>query len=212
MSWAGLILFHVAALMSPGPDFALILKISLREQFRPILYSAVGIGLGLCFHLAFLFFGLALFEGVFENLVFYLKIFASIYFFYLGIGGFWEIIRKSRSNRGFTIVNSDRLANEESEVSPFRAFRQGFSVNVVNPKALIYFVAFLGPQVIGLLSIGEQVLLAILIVLTSIIYFVVLGSVILRLKARVLHPRFWFGVEIFVATLFIVFSLVILLD
>ena len=49
---------HLLAVASPGPDFALVLKQSLKYGRKPAIWTALGIGTGILFHVSYSLFGL----------------------------------------------------------------------------------------------------------------------------------------------------------
>ena len=56
-----IIVAHALAVASPGPDFAIVLRQSLRHGRRTALWTSVGIGCGLSVHISYCLLGLGLF-------------------------------------------------------------------------------------------------------------------------------------------------------
>ena len=123
-------LLHSLALISPGPDYALITKTALMSSRRHALWVAFGIAIGIWFHVLYCLFGIAVLiaqSPMAYNSVRYL---GAAYLIYLGIHSF-----RAR-------VESAPLEGEK-KMSPndLIAFRQGILCNILNPKATLFFLS-----------------------------------------------------------------------
>ena len=58
--FATVIIIHLLGVMSPGPDFLLVLKQSFSEGRKSALYTSIGIGLGILVHVILCVFGLGI--------------------------------------------------------------------------------------------------------------------------------------------------------
>ena len=122
--------------MAPGPDFMNVVGQSLRGSFRNGLMSAVGVGAGLCVHVTAAILGLSAIL-LSSALVYEVVRWAGAgYLIFLGIRSLF-----ARSGDESTNVSDHTPSNRPIN----RAFRKGFLVNVLNPKAAITFIAFM-PQ------------------------------------------------------------------
>jgi len=122
--------------MAPGPDFMNVVGQSLRGSFRNGLLSAVGVGAGSCVHVIAAILGLS--AILLSSALTYeaVRWAGAAYLILLGIRSLF-----SRSSGESTNVSDHALSNRPIN----RAFRKGFLVNVLNPKAAITFMAFM-PQ------------------------------------------------------------------
>lgn len=122
--------------MTPGPDFMNVVGQSMRGNLRTGVMSAVGVGAGLCVHMTAAILGLSailLSSALAYEIVRWL---GATYLIYLG----------ARSLLGRSRIDATALSAPISEARHSdKAFRRGFLVNVLNPKAAITFVAFM-PQ------------------------------------------------------------------
>ena len=120
-----ILLFLISSLaltLMPGPDILFVVNQSLDKKRNGII-TAFGLCTGLIFHTMFLVFGLsALIES---NKVFitFLKYFGAIYLFYLA---FLEI----KSENKISLSLNRKL------------FLRGLYMNLINPKVLIFFIAY----------------------------------------------------------------------
>jgi RhtB (resistance to homoserine/threonine) family protein len=122
--------------MAPGPDFMNVVGQSLRGSLRTGVMSAVGVGAGLCVHVSAAILGLSaiLLSSAFAYEA--VRWVGAAYLIYLGVRAL--LSRSSSEPVEISVRISDKRRTD-------RAFRRGFLVNVLNPKAAITFMAFM-PQ------------------------------------------------------------------
>ncbi|WP_030252351.1 LysE family translocator [Streptomyces violens] len=138
----------VAALLtvSPGPDFAIVLRTALGSGRRAALCSALGIAAG-CF-----VWGLAGAAGLTAMLsasqVAYdaLRIAGAAYLMWLGFQALRSARRTARTGPAES-TPADGAATSEEPQTPWRAFRTGLLTNVLNPKVGVVYMSLL-PQFI----------------------------------------------------------------
>lgn len=185
----------VAALLtvSPGPDFAVVLRTALGSGRRAALCSALGIAAG-CF-----VWGLAGAAGLTAMLsasrVAYdgLRIAGAAYLMWLGFQALRSAHRSAR--RGTTeaaaspeSAPADGPAAPEAPQTPWRAFRTGVLTNVLNPKVGVVYMSLL-PQFIphGAPVVATTLML---VAVHAVLGVVWLGSVTLAVhRARALFRR-----------------------
>jgi RhtB (resistance to homoserine/threonine) family protein len=120
---------HVFAMLSPGPDIAIILRQSITQGRRKAILTALGISSGISVHLTYILLGFGLIVS--KSIVVYtiLKYLAAIYLIYLGI----KILKSST----YKLEDKDKKEN----MSDFKAYRIGLFTNLLNPKVTLYFLA-----------------------------------------------------------------------
>ncbi|MFI9030765.1 LysE family translocator [Streptomyces sp. NPDC053560] len=140
----------VAALLtvSPGPDFAIVLRTALGSGRRAALCSALGIAAG-CF-----VWGLAGAAGLTAMLsasrVAYdaLRIAGAAYLMWLGLQALRSARRAARTPAGEGAEGPvEDGAAATAPQTPWRAFRTGLLTNVLNPKVGVVYMSLL-PQFI----------------------------------------------------------------
>lgn len=124
---------HLLAVMSPGPDFVMMLRNSLIYSRKTALFSAVGLGLGILVHVTYSLFGIALIISQSLLLFNIIKYIGAAYLIYIGV----QSLRSKKMRQDPAIVVKDK----EKDISPFHAVRIGFLTNVLNPKATLFFLA-----------------------------------------------------------------------
>ncbi|WP_373072523.1 LysE family translocator [Zeaxanthinibacter enoshimensis] len=123
--------FATAALaIAPGPDNIYVLTQSIAHGRKFGLATTAGLISGCLVHTTLLAFGVSLVIRQNEQLYFIIKLFGALYLFYLA----WMVFRAGSDIR----LDSGTVPRK----SLFRLFRQGFVMNVLNPKVTIFFLAF----------------------------------------------------------------------
>lgn len=139
--FGSVLLIHLMAVMSPGPDFIMALRNSLTYSRRTGIYTAVGFGLGIGVHVVYCVFGLALLISTSEIAFNIIKFLGVAYLAYIGV---MSIVSKSSTIDVGT-------ANHLADISALKAIRIGFLTNVLNPKATLFFLSLftfvIGPNV-----------------------------------------------------------------
>ncbi|MFC3033168.1 LysE family translocator [Pseudoalteromonas fenneropenaei] len=125
-------LAHFFAVASPGPDFAVVLKQSVQHGRSNALWTSAGIALGILVHVAYCLMGVAILLSQSESLFNALKYVAGAYLLYIGI----QALRAKPAS-------GDAAQGKVQELpeSAFKALRRGFLVNVLNPKATLFFLS-----------------------------------------------------------------------
>ena len=121
-----ILLFLISSLaltLMPGPDILFVLNQSLENKKSGFLIS-IGLCSGLVVHTLILVFGLSAFIETNEYVISYLKYFGTLYLFYLA---FDEINTKFK---------------QASKPNNTNLFLRGLYMNLVNPKVLLFFIAY----------------------------------------------------------------------
>lgn len=140
---------HLLAVMSPGPDFAMVLRNSLVYSRRVGLLAAVGLGLGIALHVTYSLLGIGLIISQSVMLFNAIKLLGAGYLIYIGVKSLFA--KKSKSND-----DAQELASKK-ELSDFAAIRLGFLTNALNPKATLFFLALftqvINPETAGIVKV-----------------------------------------------------------
>lgn len=125
----GLLMF--LASMSPGPCLALILRVSLRSDFRLSLCVASAIACSLFIQTLICALGLAWSIGTFPCLIPLIEIAGGLYMAFLGI----YMLRP--------VTQQTSITHAPTSHSYVIAFIMGFFVNSLNPQAILFLVSLL---------------------------------------------------------------------
>lgn len=127
---------HLLAVASPGPDFAIILKQSIRYDRRTAVITSIGIATGILLHVTYSLVGIGLLIANDERLFTLLKYLAAAYFCYIA----WHGLRAKKPKESEDDNQSDtkQLTNVPTAR---KAFFTGFLINGLNVKATLFFVS-----------------------------------------------------------------------
>ena len=126
---------HLFAVISPGPDFFLIIRQSFLYGRRKTILTSLGIASGILVHTSYCTLGLSfiLTHTLIYNIF---KMLCAIYLFYLGFKSFFSVHDKNLFNNKNSIEN-----NIHDVITYFSAYKQGFITNVFNVKASLFFIS-----------------------------------------------------------------------
>lgn len=124
----------------PGADTMFIIGKSLSKGRKGGIYSALGMSSSLMVHTLLATFGISILIS--QSLVGFkiLKIAGALYLIYLGVKMFFD----KGPEMGAAVESNEDNANGKQM---FRLFSQGLLINLLNPKVVLFFLAFL-PQFI----------------------------------------------------------------
>lgn len=129
-------LAHLLAVMSPGPDTAIIFHQSFTKGRRASIFTALGIGFGIFVHCFFAISGISLLIYSSDEAKLFIKIFGGLYLLYIGLS--------------FFIFKSSSDSNEPKSLLQ-NPFLIGLITNLLNVKAFLFTVSLfslinLGPN------------------------------------------------------------------
>lgn len=127
---ASFIIATTVLALSPGPDNLFVLIQSARYGKKSGMAVVVGLMSGCLIHTSVIAFGLSSFIESNENLYLILKIFGCSYMLFLTFK-----VHKSKLD-----LNASKKMMPKSGL--IKLFKQGFVMNVLNPKVSIFFLAF----------------------------------------------------------------------
>ena len=122
----------ILAVISPGPDFAMVTRNSYLFGRRTGLLCALGIALGVQVHVAYTMFGVSLLMHHAHALLSIVKLAGAAYLIWIGI----QTLRNRKAIR----VDAD-AADDAPAVSGMAALRMGFLTNALNPKTTLFVVS-----------------------------------------------------------------------
>ena len=127
--------------IAPGPDILYLLTKSLASGAKCGIMLAAGLSSGIVFHTFLVMAGVAAIIQSSPLAMTALKIFGAAYLLFLATKSF------QAAKRGGQIS----MAKSDGEISTNSIYRRGVLMNVLNPKVLLFFLAFL-PQFVNLSS------------------------------------------------------------
>lgn len=125
---------HLLAVMSPGPDFAMVVRNSLIYSRRIAIYTSLGIALGISVHVAYSLVGIGFIISKSILLFSIIKYIGAAYLLYIG----YKSLRAKPANE----TSEQSFVEATKNISTRSAIWTGFLTNVLNPKATLFFLAF----------------------------------------------------------------------
>lgn len=126
---------HLLAVASPGPDFAIVVKQSLRHGRRLAVWTSVGIATGILLHVTYSLLGIGLLIKGSPVAFTLLKFAGAGYLAWLGVQAMQA---RAPENPGSPALGSGIAAAAQSRRG---AWTTGFLTNALNPKATLFFLA-----------------------------------------------------------------------
>ena len=183
-----LLTVHILALMSPGPDFALVVQNAGRYGRQTGITIALGLSLGILLHSILSLTGASLLIHQHPALFALLQAAGGSYLLWLGAGALKSTLKslwsKSEPNTKPSPDNPARLIASRKQ-----ALAKGFTTNILNPKALVFFLSLLSALVPAGMPLTGKITAIGLLWLTSFIWFALLAWLLTgqRLQQKLKH-------------------------
>ncbi|MDD5050703.1 MAG: LysE family transporter [Candidatus Pacebacteria bacterium] len=126
------VIVHLLAVMSPGPDFVMVTRNSLVYSRKVGVYTSLGLGFGIAVHVTYCLLGIGLLISQSILLFNVIKYLGAGYLIYIG---YKSLRAKPQAEK------AEEILKAEKEISPLSAIRIGFLTNVLNPKATLFMLA-----------------------------------------------------------------------
>lgn len=147
---------HAVALVSPGPDFAVVTRLSIVSGRRAGLMAAAGVASAIGVYVLACALGMSLVLSALPGLSRVLAVVGAAYLAWLGI----QCLR-----------SSGQMPAAEADGRAARAWVTGFLTNLLNPKAMLYFGSILSQALGPGLGAADVAVLWLLLVAESLLWF-----------------------------------------
>ncbi|MCE2716130.1 MAG: LysE family translocator [Pseudomonadota bacterium] len=161
-----LLVLQVLGLISPGPDFAIVVRNSLIYSRKTAIFTAIGLALGVLVHLGYILLGLGV---VITKTVWVFTAFKYIgasYLMYIGIKG----IRAKKQQK-----SQEKNEKQQRDISPIKALSTGFLTNVTNPKAMLFFLSLISAFITQKEPTAIVITYALIIFSTTLVWFLIVA-------------------------------------
>ena len=181
-----LAIIHIVALASPGPDFALVVRLATQESRAAAVASALGIAVAILGHTLLSLTGVSLIIQSSAILFSIVQLAGASYLAWMGIGAI----------KAAVVHWQDPVTLEQTThhtgVSARQGFLQGLYTNILNPKALVFFITLFSTLITPQVTIMTKTLAATLLFSLSFLWFsfiaVVLSKPNIQLKMKKASP------------------------
>lgn len=172
-------IIHLVAMISPGPDFLLVVKNSMKYSLRIGSYTAVGIALGLVIHMTYCILGLGL--VISQSIVLFniIKYLGAAYLICIGIASF---LSKDEPLQIDT-------KKDVQMIPPLRAVKMGFLVNALNPKATLAFVSLFSAFITPETPLRISLAFAVFVIVSALMWFSFVASIFTFQKVRYIFDK-----------------------
>lgn len=166
---------HLLAVMSPGPDFAMVIRNSLIYSRRTGVLAAVGLGLGILLHVTYSLLGIGLVISQSVLLFNAIKLIGAGYLIFIGLK---SLFAKKETKAEISRELHDEFKDKKlkKDLSTIQAIRMGFLTNALNPKATLFFVALFTQIINHNTALGIKVLYGAEMSVATFVWFAVVAS------------------------------------
>jgi threonine/homoserine/homoserine lactone efflux protein len=175
-SLSTLALVHLLAVIVPGPDFALITRASILGGSKSGLLASLGLALGVLVHVSYVLAGYGALLARYPSVMQTVRALSAAYLAYLA----WQALSSALSP-----AETVPPCQGRDSAASVQALRSGLLTNLLNPKAVLYFLAVV-PHALAGSSDGPYRVAATLFTVT-LAWF---SFVALALSSPVLRGRF----------------------
>ena len=203
MEWSVYLSFCVASFLMalmPGPDNIYVMTESIASGKRNGILIALGLNSGVLFHT------LAAATGI--SLILQQSVLAFKMVQYAGVGYLLYLAYRSYKEEG-----SPESQTESREKGAWKLYRTGITMNLLNPKVSLFFIAFL-PQFVskeGLNPMVQMIIMGLSFMLIGFITFSAFAVVADQLRKPLQQPVFWKYVKWIKVFILLVLSFFLLL-
>lgn len=203
-----LAVIHAVALISPGPDFAIMVKIATQQSRSTAVAAAVGISIAILAHTILSLTGVSLLIKSSHTLYLLVQIVGASYLAWMGFGalraGLAILAKRKMSARVHVGTNDAVISASDAEgvasvagglggvMSRRQGFLTGFYTNLLNPKALVFFLTLFSALITPSVTTSTKIASAILLLSLSLAWFgflaVMLSKAQVQLKLQRLTP------------------------
>lgn len=176
-----IVVVHLLAVASPGPDFAMVLRQSIVVGRTPALWTSIGIGAGIMVHVAYCLLGLGLIISQSIMLFNLIKLVGACYLLHVG----WKSLRAKPAE-----LNTEEETKSIPIPGAAQALRLGFLTNALNPKATLFFLSLfsvvINPDTPAAIQLGYGIYMSV----ATAVWFCSLSLVLTQRKVRNFFTRF----------------------
>ncbi|MCK8047339.1 LysE family transporter [Shewanella sp. 1CM18E] len=177
---------HLIALASPGPDFALVVRLATQESRAAAVASAMGIAVAILGHTLLSLTGVNLLIKSSEVLFTLVQLTGASYLAWMGLGAVKAAWQHWQDK--FTL----ELCTKGKGLTVYQGFMQGLYTNILNPKALVFFITLFSTLITPQISLATKSAAATLLFGLSFIWFsfiaIVLSKPNIQLKMKQASP------------------------
>ncbi|MCM2681198.1 LysE family translocator [Echinimonas agarilytica] len=159
---------HFLAVVSPGPDTAIVINNSVKFGRSAGILTAAGVGCGIIIHVLYSALGIGYIVQQSVLLQQVMMTIAAIYLGYLGVMGL----------KSWASAYDADFDSPQGQISKRKPFLNGFITNGLNPKATLFFIALFTAVVSEQTPLLDRLGYGVYLVFATFAWFAFLASVI----------------------------------
>lgn len=176
-----LMIIHLLGLMTPGPDFFYVVRLSASRSRAESVAGIIGITLGVAFWAACAIFGLAILFSTMPILQGIIMFLGGSYLAYLGI-----LMLRVKENTKFDSQGENKIA----QGSVKKEMLKGLLVNLSNAKAILYFASVMSLVLVNLTSLWQIVIAFAIIIVETFFYFYLVSLLFSRPAVKQFYAQY----------------------
>jgi len=177
---------HFLALISPGPDFVILVKSAVKNETKKAIGVALGISIANALYIALCLIGVGSLLASSLFVMIGLKIAGGLFLIYLAIQALC-------ANKSDYVNLSDQVnASENNETTFFKEFIVGFMSGILNPKNVLFYLSLFTVVLTNDVSLTFKIMLGIwmtslVFIWDSAIVFLLSGDKVRRKFAKLAY-------------------------
>jgi threonine efflux protein len=201
-----LAIIHSVALASPGPDFALVVKMASQESRKTAIASAAGISVAILVHTILSLTGISLVIKNAAGLFLIVQLAGASYLAWMGINAVKSALQHWQDKPSELATLTQQL-----KMTTYQGFLQGLYTNLLNPKAMVFFITLFSTMITPDVGFVTKVFAAIILLVLSLLWFVFIALVLSKPKIQRRVQKAAPMINLFTGVLFISVSSVIVI-
>lgn len=191
---------HLMGVASPGPDFAIVVKNSVNSGRKSAIYTSLGISTGILIHVSYCIAGVGILINSSETLFNILKTAGALYLGYIGVKSIISVKKSKESD----------FEQENRVKSRREAYKTGLLVNLLNPKATLFFLAVFTTILSKNSVIEYKIIFGIYMAAATMCWFSMVSFLFGIKRVRELFIRYSDSFEKLMGVIFICFGVLML--
>lgn len=175
----------------------MVLRNSLVYSRRIGIYAAIGLGFGICVHVAYSLAGTAVIISQSVILFNVIKLLGASYLIFIGI--------KSILAKKSTLKVDDK--QQKQDLTPLQAIRTGFITNAINPKATLFFLSLFTLVIQPETPLAIKLIMGAEMAIVTTVWFSIIAIIISQPAVRKRFTATQHHVERFMGGVLIIFGL-----
>lgn len=131
-AFIGIAILYFLALISPGPDFAIVTRNSLVYSRKSGVFTSLGIACGTWIHIIYSLLGIGLIISQSIFLFNIIKLFGAGYLIFIGI--------QALLSKKHAAIKEEIITASNTDLGALKSVRMGFLCSALNPKTTLFFL------------------------------------------------------------------------